>query len=252
MLAADPGLADPQAANFEAGVIPDAPRTFSANGGEAFKYTPGGDAANGSEVAWFVQFRHRLGRILFEESFYHIDPGYTTNYQNWGSNTDRDETYSVARTPESEDQAPFDEGIYHLVEDDDDNDDWPDSNDFDGVLPQADDRDLNGILDFQEDFLIFDADPPVFDDLVDMDNNGVVDSLEDDFEPDYEFGIDREGFHLNASWDIFDNMTLTLGWLNETEVSSARRNNTKYLRFVFQRDIAELGTFSLQDQLPDR
>ncbi|MDA1191000.1 MAG: hypothetical protein O3A46_04865, partial [Candidatus Poribacteria bacterium] len=249
LLAADPGLADPTASDFVADQISEG-RTFSANDGEEFKFQAGGANNDGPEVAWFVQLKHRLGRILFEESFYHVDPGYTTNYFGWGSNSDRDEPYNIPRTPGSEDDTdPYDAGIYHLVEDDDDNDDWPDDDDFDGVLPQADDRDLNGVLDYLEDFLIFDADPPVFDDLVDLDNNGIIDSLEDDFEPDYEFGIDREGYHVNAQWDIFDNMTLGFGWLNETEVSSARRNNTKYLQFDFRRDIAELGTFNLQNRL---
>ena len=108
----------------------------------------------------------------------------------------------MPRTPESSSEVdPFDEIDYQLIEDDDDDDDWPDDIDFDGVLPRADDRDQNGILDFQEDFLIFEADPPVFTDLVDLNNNGTIDSLEDDFEPQYEYGIDREGYHLIASYD---------------------------------------------------
>jgi len=251
LLASDSGRSAPgdeEAQNFVADEVSTG-RTFSANNGEEFQFTPGGDDHASAEKAWFIQLKHRLGRILFEESFYHIDPGYTTNYFGWGSNSDRDEEYNLDRTPSGSDGNPFDSGTFHLVEDDDDNDDWPDSIDFDGVLPQADDRDLNGVLDFQEDFLIFDADPPVFDDLVDLDNNGVIDSLEDDFEPDYEYGIDREGYHVNAQWDLFDNMTLQFGWLNESEVSSARRNDTKYLQFNFQRDVAELGTFNLQNRL---
>ena len=101
--------------------------------------------------------------------------------------------------------------------------DWPDDIDFDGVLPQADDRDQNGILDYEEDFLIFEADPPIFQDLVDLNNNGVIDSLEDDYEPQYEYGIDREGYHVAASYDLLDNLTLKVGWLNESEISSRRQ-----------------------------
>ncbi len=234
-------------------------RTFSANNGAEFKFTPGGDNHDSAEVAWFVQLEHRLGSILFKEAFYHIDPGYTTNYFGWGSNTARDEPYDDpwpdARVDLGEGGTaaipidPFDDYTYHFVEDDDDRDSFPDSEDFDGVLPKADDRDQNGILDYQEDFLIFDADPPIFDDLVDHDNNGIIDSLEDDYEPDYAYGIDRRGYHIEVAWDIFDNMTTTFGWLNESEVSSARRNNSRYLHFDFQRDIAELGTFRLQDRL---
>ncbi|MBM3216302.1 hypothetical protein FJZ36_15485 [Candidatus Poribacteria bacterium] len=257
LLASDPGLQDPAGADFLADKVSEG-RTFAANDGEAFRADFAGSENDSADIAWFVYLKHRFRNILFEEAFYRVDPGYTTNYVNFGANTDRDEEYNVERTPASQDQAPWDEGVYSLVEDDDDNDDWPDDNDFDGVLPQADDRDLNGILDFQEDFLIFDADPPVFDDLSDLNNNSVIDSLEDDFEPDYEYGIDRKGYHVKAGWDILDNMTLLFGWLNETEVSSARRNDSKYLHFHFQRDIAEFGTFNLQnrfravtDDIPD-
>ena len=204
----------------------------------------------GREVAWFVNLKQRFGKLFLEETFYHIDPGYTTTYRNWGANSDRDQTYSLPRTPESSSEVdPFDEIDYQLIEDDDDDDDWPDDIDFDGVLPRADDRDQNGILDFQEDFLIFEADPPVFTDLVDLNNNGTIDSLEDDFEPQYEYGIDREGYHLVASYDVLDNLTLKVGWLNESEVSSRRKNDSKYFHVTYQRDIPDFGTILFQNRL---
>ena len=237
--------------------------TYSAAEGERFEAKLNGDPDDdgnmGRETAWFINLKQRYGKLLLEGTLYHIDPGYTTTYYNFGANDARDATYSLDRTPESGAEVlPFDEINYSLVEDDDDDDDWPDSIDFDGVLPQADDRDQNGILDFQEDFLIFEADPPVFDDLVDENNNGVVDSLEDDFEPQYEYGINREGYHIKASYDLLDNMTLKLGWLNESEVSSQRKNDSKYAHLTYQRDVPDFGTILFQnrfvrvdDDIPD-
>ena len=227
--------------------------TYSETEGERFEAKlngdPDSDGEMGRETAWFINLKQRFGKLFVEETFYHIDPGYTTTYHNFGANDARDATYSLERTPESGAEIlPFDEIDYQLIEDDDDDDDWPDSIDFDGVLPQADDRDQNGILDFQEDFLIFEADPPVFEDLVDLNNNGVVDSLEDDFEPQYEYGINVEGYHITASYDLLDNMTLKLGWLNESEVSSRRKNNSKYLHLTFQRDIPDFGTVLFQNR----
>ena len=231
--------------------------TYSETEGERFEARLGGDGTPedgdgelGREVAWFVNLKQRFGKLFLEETFYHIDPGYTTTYRNWGANSDRDQTYSLPRTPESSSEVdPFDELDYQLIEDDDDDDDWPDDIDFDGVLPRADDRDQNGILDFQEDFLIFEADPPVFTDLVDLNNNGTIDSLEDDFEPQYEYGIDREGYHLVASYDVLDNLTLKVGWLNESEVSSRRKNDSKYFHVTYQRDIPDFGTILFQNRL---
>ena len=240
--------------------------TYSETAGERFEARLGGDGTDesgdgemGRETAWFVHLKSRFGKLYLEGVYYHIDPGYTTTYLNFGSNTDRDQPYSLERTPESQsEQDPWDEVNYALIEDDDDDDDWPDDIDFDGVLPRADDRDQNGVLDFQEDFLIFDADPPVFTDLVDLNNNGTIDSLEDDFEPQYEYGVDREGYHVFAEYDLLDNLSLKVGWLNENEVSSRRQNDSKYLHVTYQRDIPDFGTVLFQnrfvrvrDDIPD-
>ena len=240
--------------------------TYAETEGERFEARLGGDGTDesgdgelGREIAWFAQFRARFGKLFLEGVWYHIDPGYTTTYLNFGSNTDRDQTYSLERTPESQSETdPWDEVNYALIEDDDDDDDWPDDIDFDGVLPRADDRDQNGVLDFQEDFLIFDADPPVFTDLVDLNNNGTIDSLEDDFEPQYEYGVDRAGYHLVAEYDLLDNLSLKVGWLNESEVSSRRQNDSRYLHVTYQRDIPDFGTVLFQnrfvrvrDDIPD-
>ena len=240
--------------------------TYSETQGERFEARLGGDGTDesgdgemGRETAWFVQLKSRFGKLYLEGVYYHIDPGYTTTYLNFGANTDRDQPYSLDRTPESQaERDPWDEVNYALIEDDDDDDDWPDDIDFDGVLPRADDRDQNGVLDFQEDFLIFDADPPVFTDLVDLNNNGTIDSLEDDFEPQYEYGVDRQGYHVFAEYDLLDNLSLKVGWLNENEVSSRRQNDSKYLHVTYQRDIPDFGTVLFQnrfvrvrDDIPD-
>ena len=240
--------------------------TYSETEGERFEARLGGEGTDesgdgemGRETAWFVQLKSRFGKLYLEGVYYHIDPGYTTTYLNFGANTDRDQPYSLERTPESQaERDPWDEVNYALIEDDDDDDDWPDDIDFDGVLPRADDRDQNGVLDFQEDFLIFDADPPVFTDLVDLNNNGTIDSLEDDFEPQYEYGVDRQGYHVFAEYDLLDNLSLKVGWLNENEVSSRRKNDSKYLHVTYQRDIPDFGTVLFQnrfvrvrDDIPD-
>ncbi len=240
--------------------------TYAETEGERFEARLGGDGTDESgdgelnrETAWFVQLKSRFGKLYLEGVWYHIDPGYTTTYLNFGSNTDRDQTYSLERTPESQsEEDPWDAENYALIEDDDDDDDWPDDEDFDGVLPRADDRDQNGVLDFQEDFLIFDADPPVFTDLVDLNNNGTIDSLEDDFEPQYEYGVDRDGYHLMAEYDLLDNLSLKVGWLNESQVSSRRQNDSRYLHVTYQRDIPDFGTVLFQnrfvrvrDDIPD-
>ncbi len=245
--------------------------TYSETEGERFEAMLGGDGTDedgdgelGRETAWFVQLKSRFGKLYLEGVLFHIDPGYTTTYINAGANYDRDQWYTGhprsmgALVGALAPPGIWDEFNYTLVEDDDDDDDWPDDLDFDGVLPRADDRDQNNVLDYQEDFLIFEADPPIFSDLIDLNNNGTIDSLEDDFEPQYEYGIDREGYHLKVEYDLLDNLSLQVGWLNENEISSRRKNDSKYLHVTYQRDIPDFGTVLFQnrfvrvrDDIPD-
>ncbi|MCY4402153.1 MAG: hypothetical protein OXD54_06200 [Candidatus Poribacteria bacterium] len=242
--------------------------TYSETEGERFEAFLGGDGTEldgdgqlGREKAWFIQLKARFNKLLLEGVLYHIDPGYTTTYLNFGTHPGRGQIFTLDDVPL--DDLPnqlesWDATNYALVEDDDDGDGWPDDIDFDGVLPRADDRDQNGVLDYQEDFLIFDADPAVFIGIIDLNNNGTVDTIEDNFEPEYEYGIDRKGYHITADYDILDNLTLRLGWLNESEISSRRHNNNKYIHLIYQRDIPEIGSFlfqnryvRVQDDIPD-
>ncbi|MGB9594983.1 MAG: hypothetical protein ACPL7B_01775, partial [Candidatus Poribacteria bacterium] len=68
-------------------------------------------------------------------------------------------------------------------------------------------------------------------------------------DPDYKYGADTKGFHLAGSYDILANMTIKLGWLNEKQVSSARRNNSKYFQINYERDIPDFGTLLFQNRL---
>ena len=247
--------------------------TYSETEGERFEAFLGGDGTDedgdgklGRETAWFVQLKSRYGKLHLEGVLYHIDPGYTTTYLNFGAHPNRDQIYTLERgRPDrpvesriAEELRPWDETDYILIEDDDDGDDQPDDSESDGVIPRADDRDQNGILDYQEDFLIFDADPPVFTKIIDLNNNGTIDSIEDDFEPEYEYGIDRQGYHLKAKYDLLDNLAVQVGWLNESEISSRRKNNAKYIHVTYKRDIPDFGSFHFQnrfvraqDDIPD-
>jgi hypothetical protein len=205
--------------------------------------------SSSTDKAYFVNLKQRFGKFFLEESYFHVDPGWTTTYAGFGANTDRDETYKIPRTSETSDSAPYDSENYQLVEDDDDDDDFPDSDDFDGVLPRADDRNINGILDYQEDFLMFEADPPIFEQTEDLNNNRILDNLEDNYDPDYKYGADIKGYHLVGSYDILTNMTMKLGWLNSDQVSSAKQTNSKYAQLNYERDIPDFGTLLFQNRL---
>ncbi len=243
--------------------------TYSETEGERFEAFLGGDGTDtdadgklGREKAWFIHLESRFEKLHLEGVLYHIDPGYTTTYLNFGPNPNRGSVFTLDKNV-GQDELPeeipsWEANNYILIEDDDDEDGWPDDVDFDNVIPRADDRDQNGILDYQEDFLIFDADPPVFKGIIDLNNNGVVDTIEDDLEPQYEYGIDRQGYHIKAKYNFLTNLSLQIGWLNESEVSSRRKNNSKYVHLIYDRDIPDFGSIlfqnrfvRVQDDIPD-
>ncbi len=243
--------------------------TYSETEGERFEAFLGGDGTDidadgrlGREKAWFIHLESRFEKLHLEGVLYHIDPGYTTTYSNLGPNPNRGSVFTldqnVDRNRQAQEIDSWDNINYILIEDDDDEDGWPDDIDFDNVLPRADDRDQDGVLDYHEDFLIFDADPPVFKGIIDLNNNGTIDTIEDNLEPEYEYGIDRQGYHINTKYDLLNNLSLQIGWLNEREVSSRRRNNSKYVHVIYDRDIPDFGSIAfqnrfvrVQDDIPD-
>ena len=140
---------------------------------------------------------------------------------------------------------------YSLVDDNDDRDDYPENGDTkypyfpvgdpDGVIPVNYDKDKNGIWDYKEEFLSYDADPPESKILFDRNFNGVPDELENDPYPDYPYvpsyylpgeriwrydDVDKmwenkmadslthkglAGLHLYGRYNILPNLEMTLG-----------------------------------------
>jgi hypothetical protein len=140
---------------------------------------------------------------------------------------------------------------YSLIEDNDDQDEYPENGrnrysyipqgDPDGVIPINFDKDKNGVYDYEEDFLSYEEDPPESKILFDRNNNGVPDEIEDDAYPDYPYvpgyylpdekyrrynEVDGKwetrsadslthkgqvGVHLNSRYDILQNLEVTVG-----------------------------------------
>ena len=128
--------------------------------------------------AWFAAANRRFGPAFWSGEYTHIDPFFTA--ANFVDDNDNDDPYRDAR----ESTVPF-------------------------AGSDKDDRDRDGIKDWEDDFLLFFADPPSFvlglsRESIDFNNNGVPDNLEDDRDPNYrlDYGEGTNGFHtyvmLNA------------------------------------------------------
>jgi hypothetical protein len=169
-----------------------------------------GDRTSKRTWAYFVNGMREWGSVKLGGELFRLDPDYSGNYDSvrGGIPFFSDRTASGSQMQEM-----------YVMNDNDDNDQWPDefTNELpstekadSGVYPGLDenqdlipdsDQNVNGIPDWTEPIIFFDADPPDFVYGVDFNNNGVVDFRENDNEPDYPYRRDRRGTHLFAIKD---------------------------------------------------
>jgi len=145
----------------------------------------------------------------------------------------------------------FDEEITDgFIEDNDDDDRWPDrgpgvrtghvgaaEDDPDGIFPGNDadndgipdtNRNGNELPDYEEPFLLFDAESPDYVYSRDWNHNGMPDEREDDLEPDLPYQLDQEGAHLFGKLFLPAGLCLTLGRVDAHGIASGGRNEVTY------------------------
>ena len=159
---------------------------------------------------------------------------------------------------------------YAFVDDNDDNDRFPDQGSGDsaqrgqgkqsleaGVYPGLDkdqdgvpdnNRNNNHIPDYLEPFLKYDSDPDDFYWGDDVNNNGVVDAFEDDLLPDYPYYKDERGVHSFLTFTPWQNLDLTYGYYDVHQVAGGRINQVSYLKVDYYREFPGKGEIELHHQ----
>ena len=153
--------------------------------------------------------------------------------------------------------------LHRMVEDNDDNDRYPDSwyanfdkkqaqMDIDGVFPGLDadsdgipdtNRNLNREPDYLEPFLMYDADPQEFDYGADANHNDFIDSRENDWEADLPYDPDLGGLHLYGSYKPLPGLKLTLGSMDAEQNAGALPSESLYSRMSYGRQVPTIGLF---------
>jgi hypothetical protein len=168
--------------------------------------------------------------------------------------------------------------VVELVEDNDDQDQFPDAvrkdwqagdptvfpgwdenNDFISDFNQNDNRFLSNLVpDYEEPFLRHNVDRPEFLFGIDMNNNVWIDRFENDEEPDYPYRKDHRGFNVYAGAHLTPDVRLMAGALREDLISSDQKNHSTYLLLTVDRDTPRWGRFrafemlkSVQDDIAD-
>jgi len=211
-------------------------------------------------LGYFVNAVKRYESLSIGVELFQLDPDYGGNYDSIRGGvpffTD------VAQTG-SQMQEMF------VMTDNDDNDQWPDElivelpsadRQDSGVFPGLDenqdlvpdtDQNLNGIADWTEPIIFYDADPPDFIYGLDFNNNGVVDFRENDGLPDYPYRRDRRGIHFFSRKDGlgFLGNTLSIGYYDTKEVAGRGKAKAVYARYEYSINSPYFGRIKINDDI---
>ena len=140
-----------------------------------------------------------------------------------------------------------------FIDDNDDHDQFTDkgASDDDGVYPGQDidndgipdnEKNMNGIPDYMEPFLMFDSDPDEFAFGDDFNNNTVPDFREDDVRFDTPYELDREGYHINLRYYPFKDIGFITGTLRSSGVGCDTKTFNDYIKFRATYDFLSIGS----------
>ncbi|MBT7861212.1 MAG: hypothetical protein HN712_12900 [Gemmatimonadetes bacterium] len=238
-----------------------------------------GDRSSQTAWAWWTQVSKRLleGRVDIGGEIYRLEPDYSGGYDSLRGglpfHLDQQRgTRALSTTQE-----------FPMVEDNDDNDQWPD--DFDGerpaigdeypgssssqVYPGLDensdsisdiDRNENFILDWQEPFLTYDSDPREFVYGIDFNNNDIPDFRENDDLPDYPYRRDHKGNHVFLRLNQLGRFArhITIGGYKAEEIAGGREAHGLYVRYANVINSRRVGRVQIngdikrvEDEIPD-
>ena len=217
--------------------------------------SPIGDRSTLDDMAGFLtaekafSSKLRLGLEVFK-----IGPKYSS-YASKGENF----FFNLARqSPNLSPGTVTNNAIYPLVDDNDDLDQWPDDwrEDWDvasrrqffqsdaGIFPGFDldadgfpdnNRNRNGIPDYDEPFLMYATDSEEFQWGDDFNNNGLIDAWEDDELPNYPYYKDEQGVHYFVRLLPTEGIELRLGRYDIHQIAGGGENVANYGRLKCER-----------------
>lgn len=211
--------------------------------------------------AYFVNATQQYRSVTLGGEVFRLDPDYSGNYDSvrGGIPFFTDKTASVGSQMQE----------MYVMSDNDDNDQWPDEaiNELpsaektdSGIFPGLDenqdlipdsDQNVNGIPDWTEPIIFYDADPPEFVYGLDFNNNGVVDYRENDDQPDYPYRRDRKGVHLFVTKDNLGPLGnwVTAGAYRIKAPANGNRANAYYGRYEYRSMSPYFGRLRINDDI---
>ena len=222
------------------------------------------------DAAWYVNALKDIGLWEVGGEVFRMGPRYGGGYDSRRGGV----RLYTDQAGESKDQQVLSE--FPLVDDNDDDDRYADDNLRDypngpeiesGVFPGLDedndnvpddDKNANGVPDFEEPFLLYFSDPQEFVYGIDLNNNSVIDERENDNKPDYPYDRDRKGLHGFVSLPAWQGLAGGVGYYRQEEIVGPGRAVSRYGRVAYHFDVPRWGRVQLnhdskrvEDTVPD-
>ena len=212
---------------------------------------------------WFKGLKDLPSGFSLGGELFRMEPDYAGGYDSWRGGMAFHLDQQSGRRVNSFTQE------YPLLEDNDDNDQWPDEHASENptpgdlypgwpnssVYPGLDlnsdnipdpDRNENFIPDWEEAFLTYVSEPPDFVYGIDLNNNAVPDFRENDDQPDFPYPKDQKGYHLFLGFERLGafGKNLSIGRYDTRQVAGGGESKAVYLRY--SHDYENPGIFSLR------
>jgi hypothetical protein len=237
---------------------PPAPRVpldaLNINAGNREQF-PGERSTIGDE-AYYVAVERQFSRWGFGAEYFSMGPFYTTELRSY---VGRDEADFFGNPI-----AYNNTMIHRLIEDNDDDDRFPDSwynriyspsqgqADIDGIFPGTDEnrdgvpdhnKNYNGVPDYLEPFLMYEVDAQIYDYGTDLNYNDFIDGRENDWEADYPYDPDLSGLHMYGQYKPLPGLTWILGAMQAEQIAGASPSKVRYSRLKYERQVPTVGRF---------
>ena len=212
-----------------------------------------------SDNAFYVTVKRDFPLWGFGSEYFSMGPQYNTELRSF---IGRDEGCCTGSLITQNDAL-----IHRLVEDNDDNDRFPDSwytnhaspgmfflgqSDIDGIFPGLDEdndgypdqnKNINGTPDDIEPFLMYDVDAQVYDYDLDMNHNDFLDARENDTDPDYPYDPDLRGLHVYGQFNPAPGLTWSVGLMDANQNAGGAPSDVLYTRLTYWRKVPAVGQF---------
>lgn len=204
----------------------------------------------GVSPIFYLKANQKFENFLVGGDIFYIDPEYATSFQDIASQPGG---YPLSYVDDNDDKDWYVDGTRRGSG----SYEWKSQSSASELSPYdfRYDRDSDKTPDWEQELLLFTVDPPRFQVGDDRNNNGTIDTYEDDPYPDYPYKINKnnptglQGYGVFAGYDLAEGLSITGGYDDFGEVSTNKKTTNGYAVTHYKTKISDFGDILLYHQI---